>query len=150
MGIQPRLQLRVGARVAERLTHPLTPSEQRKRALVDAASALVLTMLLWPFPIARAMLAPVWNVLFVLLTWLIVGLVYHVVCARFWRRTAAMYLLGYALETRVGSHGEIDNAVAIRWGLVAGALVVLNAVWAPTAAVVESASGAELRRSEPT
>ena len=135
--------------MTERLTHPLTPAEQRRRALVDAASTLVLTMLLWPFPIARAMLAPVWNVLFVLLTWLIVGVVYHVVCARFWRRTAAMYLLGYSLENMAGPHGEIDNAVAMRWGLVAGSLVVLNAVWAPAAGVIESASGAELRRSQP-
>lgn len=132
--------------VTEHSTSPLTPGEQRKRARIDLGAALIITMLLWPFPIARTTFTPAWNVLLVLLTWQIVNLVYHVVCARVWRRTAAMYLLGYSLVNKMGASGENDGGVAIRWGIVAGALVVVNAAWAPTSGIIEAASGSELRR----
>ncbi len=122
----------------------LTPAEQRKRALIDAGVSLVLTMLLWPFPIARAMLAPAVNVLGILLLWGMVSILYHVLCARFWRKTAATHLLGYSLADSSGSGSGVDDAQALRWGIAAGTLVVVNAFWGGASGIVERASGVVL------
>jgi hypothetical protein len=135
--------------MAETPSVPLTPAEQRKRALIDAGAALVITMLIWPFPAARAMLSPVVNVLLVLLTWALVSIAYHVLCARVWRRTAALYLLGFALADRSGPAERImaiENRAAVRWGIFAGALAVATTLWAGGASLAATLSGVELRR----
>lgn len=124
---------------------PLAPSDQRKRARIDAGATLVLTMLVWPFPIARAMLAPAVNVLFVLLMWEFVNIVYHATCARVWRHTAGTYLLGLSLCDGSLPDAEASDAAALKWGVVAGTLVVVNAVWGGASAIIERASRVELR-----
>jgi hypothetical protein len=123
---------------------PLSAGEQRKRAAIDAGIGLVITMLLWPFPIARAMLAPPVNVALVLLTWGIVNIAYHAVCARVWRQTGAMYLLGFALGGTAVPGEPVDDAHAMRWGLFAGAFVVVNAIWPGVSTVVENAASVQL------
>jgi hypothetical protein len=133
----------------------LTPGEQRKRAFIDAVVALVITMLIWPFPLARQMLTPLVNVLLVLLTWDIINVVYHAVCARIWRRTAGLFLLGYHLAAAPSAAtskatdappASVDDATAIRWGLMAGALVVVTAIWPGASRLTEDTAGAALYR----
>jgi hypothetical protein len=126
-------------------TSALTASQQRKRAAIDAGIGLVITMLLWPFPIARAMLPPLVNVVLVLLTWDIVNIAYHVVCARVWRRTGATYLLGITLSSAGEAVEPLDDSRALRWGALAGALVLVNMVWSGASAIITNGSGAELR-----
>jgi len=124
---------------------PLTAGQQRKRAAIDAGIGLVITMLLWPFPIARAMLPPLVNVVLVLLTWDIVNIAYHIGCARIWRHTGATYLLGMTLGGVDESAEPVDDARAVRWGVFAGALVVVNIAWPGASAIIAKRSAVELR-----
>ena len=130
-------------------TRALSRSEQRKRALIDAGAGLALTMLLWPFPLARATLSPLVNVVSVLIAWGVVNVVYHLVCARVWRRTAGTHLLGLSLCGKAAAANDpcvaLDDRTALKWGVAAGALVVVNVVWADVARFIADASGAQLR-----
>ena len=144
LSLGPRNRLAVDQPAAAPRGAP-TPTDQRKRALIDAGATLVLTMLVWPFPIARAMLAPAVNVLLILLTWEFANIVYHAVCARVWRHTAGTYLLGLSLCDRSVPEKGVSDAAALKWGVVAGMLVVVTAVWGGASTIIERASRVELR-----
>ena len=58
------------------------------------ATAPVITVLLWPFPLARAALAPIVQIVSILVLWQLIQVGYYAVCAGFWRKTAGMHLLG--------------------------------------------------------
>ena len=129
-------------------TRALSRAEERWRALIDVGMTLVITMLMWPFPIARAMLAPLTNVLLLLTSWAVISVLYHVVCARVWRRTAGMYLLGLSLCDANGPADEcppVDNRTALRWGFIAGLLALASVAWARVSSFERDLSGVELR-----
>ena len=107
-------------------THPVVAdsapsgSVRRKQTAIDVVLALVLTMLVWPFPVARMNLTPVVHVISILVLWQLVQIGYFVVAAAVWRKTAGMYLLGLGLAT--GDHSVPDRAAAMRWAVIAGLL----------------------------
>jgi len=127
----------------------LTPSEQRKRAALDSVATLVLTMLVWPFPIARALLPISVNVALVLVAWVLMGVAYSLVCGLVWHRTAAMYLLGFTLAP-IGEASLPVNPVGgpglWRWGAAAGSLLLVTVAWPGASDWVVRASGWTLSR----
>jgi uncharacterized RDD family membrane protein YckC len=95
---------------------------RRKQTAIDVSAALILTMLVWPFPLARASFAPLVHVVSILLLWQIVVAGYYAVSCGFWRKTAGMHLLGLKLADPCGV--PPTAGVAVAWGLVAGLLAM--------------------------
>ena len=98
-------------------------SLERRRALIDMGVTLVATMLIWPFPIARQYLAPLVNVGLIFATWAVLCVAYHVICARLWHRTAAMFFLGTTLG-QASAPAKLQapgSAALIKWGFLASA-----------------------------
>jgi hypothetical protein len=127
------------------LTQPasaLVPSAERKRALVDAGTTLVIVMLMWPFPLARATLAPVVNISLIVVAWWLLGIAYCAIAVRFWHKTGGMYLLRFELAPVASAAGSGSD---LRWGVAAGALLIVTCIWPGAARLVSSFSGFELR-----
>lgn len=97
-----------------------TVSTRRAQTAIDVGAALVITMLVWPFPIARAMLPPLVNVACILVAWQLIQVAYFAACSALWSTTGGMRLMGLTLAEPTGARPS--RAVAVRWGLLAGVL----------------------------
>lgn len=104
---------------------------RRTQALADIGVAIGLTVLVWPFPLARAALSPAGHVTAILAAYLCVQLVYHAVSAGAWRRTVGMRLTGHVLISEGGVRST--HARSIMWGVASGLLSPWYAV-SPAAA----------------
>jgi uncharacterized protein YceK len=125
-----------------------TARDIRIQAAIDLGSALVLCMLLWPFPLARAALPPVVHVAAILIAWCVVHVLYLSIGLAAWSQTGGMRLVGLVLRSPEGE--PCDRRQRVRWGLLAGLLVALRFV-APAGAsarptLVDRLGGAELFR----
>lgn len=115
---------------------------RRMQSIVDILISIMLAMLIWPFPIARATLTPVVHVTGVLAACVIVQLGYFTISAIAWQRTLGMRLAGLTIESADG--GPLARAQGVKWGLISAVIALWFAV-APdsacAAAVAEKASG---------
>lgn len=89
---------------------------RRLQSAADVLTAVVLAMLVWPFPVARATLTPGVHVLGVFVMCLAVLLAYYVISAAVWRKTLGMRLAG--LELR-GETSPPERLHLVSWGLTA-------------------------------
>jgi uncharacterized RDD family membrane protein YckC len=94
--------------------------------LIDSGTALVIAMLAWPFPIARAYLPVPIIIVSVLVFWQLIQVLYHVITVGFWGATGGMRLLGMSLEGRGGERAS--SSAARSWALWQGLTCVLVAV----------------------
>ena len=101
---------------------PATPSQRRRQTAVDVGASLVLAMLAWPFPLARAALSILAHVVALLLFWQLVQIGYYGVTMAVWGQTAGTYLLGLAVRTEAGAGP--DRIAAIRWGVLSSLLAL--------------------------
>jgi uncharacterized RDD family membrane protein YckC len=111
---------------------------RRIQSAADVFMSVLLAMMIWPFPVARALMSPAAHVAGVLATCLIVLLVYFSVSAAAWRQTLGMRLAGVRLESIEGD--APTRAQGLKWGLVS-AVVAPWYIVAPASAC--SASIAE-------
>ena len=93
-------------------------SARRKQSAIDVATALILTILVWPFPLARVSLTPLVHVISILVLWQLMQVGYFAVSAAVWRKTAGMHLLGLGLADADGCVPA--RGAAVTWGLLAG------------------------------
>ena len=108
---------------------------RRTQSLVDLLVSIVIAMLLWPFPVARAMLSPTIHVAGVLATCVIVQLVYFALSASVWSQTLGMRLVEVRL---VSDDGEpVSRGRAVQWGLVSAVIAPWYVV-APSSACAAS------------
>ncbi len=98
----------------------------RAQISIDLGVSLVLCMLIWPFPLARASLTVVSHVLSILLAWGVIHVAYLAATVGAWSQTAAMRLLGLSLATLDGQ--PCHTRQRMRWGVIAGTLVLLRLV----------------------
>jgi hypothetical protein len=103
---------------------PATGSERRRQALIDALCSLVLAILAWPFPLARASLGVTVHVVAILVFWQLVQVAYYVLTTLTWHRTGGFVLLG--LELRTANGGEAARGDLARWALVAGSTAAVR------------------------
>jgi len=119
---------------------------RRKQTALDVGTALVLTILAWPFPLARANLVPIVHVVSILALWQVVQAGYFAVCAAFWRKTGGMHLFGMVLGTLAGA--PLSRGSAVSWGLLAGILGIPRLISGGPAAgapdLAEKLSGARV------
>lgn len=73
-------------------------SSVRKAASIDGVVVLVLTMLLWPFPVMRSVVQWPVHVVLVLLTIVLMSVAYGGLCLRFWGRSVGMYFADLGLD----------------------------------------------------
>jgi hypothetical protein len=125
-----------------------SPSDRRRQSALDCGAALVLAMLAWPFPLARASLAPIVHVVSILVVWQIVQVVYFSVCSAVWGKTGGVALLGMNLVVEGGERPSRRQAAT--WGAVAG-LLTIPTIIAPSSSpgLAERFSGVALMREEP-
>lgn len=120
---------------------------RRGQTIADVIVSVVIAMLVWPFPIARATLDPAAHFAGVLATCVLVQVVYFAATAALWRQTLGMRLIGARLETLDG--GTPRRVSAVRWGVVSALLApwhMLAPRSACKAAAAERMSGARLSR----
>jgi len=123
--------------------------ERRTQSIVDIVASVVVAMLAWPNPVARAMLTPAVHVAGVLAACVVVQLAYYTVSAMVWRQTLGMRLVGI----RLASTGDepLTRAQVLKWGLISALIAPWFAV-APgpacSAAVAEKASGTQVTSVE--
>jgi uncharacterized RDD family membrane protein YckC len=99
-------------------------SVRRKQTAIDSGAALVLTMLVWPFPLARAALAPLVNVACVLVLWQLLQIAYFTITVTVWGATAGTRVMGLRIVDTAGqSPTRRQRAV---WGVLSGALAVVR------------------------
>jgi hypothetical protein len=84
----------------------------RKASLVDSGLCVVVAMLAWPFPIARAMLPPLVNVVSILVWIGVVEVAYGTLVMARWGRGAGWYLFDLTSDS-----GRASFSAALRWGL---------------------------------
>jgi len=89
---------------------------RRTQSGIDIVLSVLLAMMLWPFPVGRAMLSPAVHVLGVLITYGVVQVLYYAVSAVAWRQTLGMRLVGVRLRSADGAVPARRHA--LRWGLV--------------------------------
>lgn len=83
-------------------------------------------MLVWPFPLARAMLPLPVNIACVLVFWQLMQVLYCSLTAGLLEQTGGMRLQGLRL---VGIDGaQPSRGVRLRWGALAGALALVHAI----------------------
>jgi hypothetical protein len=111
----------------------------RKASLVDSGICILVAMLAWPFPIARAMLPPLVNVVSVLVWIGIVEIAYGTLVMARWGRGAGWYLFDLAAEG-----GRARFSAGLRWGL-GWALVSAGAIF--SASMVDPRTGLAARLS---
>ena len=90
----------------------------RRQTLIDMAASLFLTLLAWPFPLARANMPVIAHVLAILIAWQIVQAVYFAVTAGVWGQTGGMRLLGLELIDDGGEAASAPRRAC--WGALAG------------------------------
>lgn len=76
---------------------PADPARSRSAAIIDFSGALLLAVLAFPFPIARAILPLPVFVAAILATIVVTHVLYLTLFALAWRRTPGMYLLELGL-----------------------------------------------------
>jgi hypothetical protein len=105
------------------------PSARQRRiqSAIDSGAALVLAMLAWPFPLARAMLPVAVNIASVIVFWQLIQVLYFVVTVGVWKQTGGMRLQGLALRGLEGE--EPQRGQRVIWAAIAGVLT-----WAQIAA----------------
>ncbi|NTU70805.1 MAG: hypothetical protein HGB10_03160 [Coriobacteriia bacterium] len=96
----------------------------RTQTAIDLGSALVITMLLWPFPVARAMLSVPVHVLSILAVWYLVLIAYFSVTCGVWGQTGGMRLMGIVFTDTSGD--AVNRGRRAQWGAIAGALVCVR------------------------
>jgi hypothetical protein len=101
---------------------PAGVSVRRKQTALDVGASLILAILVWPFPLARAMLTPLVHVISILVLWQIVQVGYFSISSAAWRKTPGMHLAGLVLKAADGSLPTRGQAV--RWGLLAAVMAV--------------------------
>jgi hypothetical protein len=105
---------------------PADASTRRKLALIDSGTSLVIAMLAWPFPLARAYL-PVWAIIAgVLVFWQVIQVLYHLVAIGFWGATGGMALLGLELCGEGSAGGRPPGRAA--WSALEGLLCAVFAI----------------------
>jgi uncharacterized RDD family membrane protein YckC len=126
-----------------------SPSDRRRQAALDSGASLVLAMLAWPFPLARASLAPIVHVVSILIAWQIVQVAYFALCSSVWGKTGGSALLGMDLVADDGERPSRSQAAL--WGAVAGLLAIPTIV-APSSSPgpAERVSRVSLMLDEPT
>jgi hypothetical protein len=95
---------------------------RRKQTAIDVGAAFILTVLAWPFPLARATVSPLVHVISILVLWQIAQVGYYALSAAFWRKTPGMHLTGLILQRSDGSPPPRGRAV--RWRLLGGVLAL--------------------------
>ena len=118
---------------------------RRIQAGVDSGAALVLAMLAWPFPLARAMLPLPVNILSVLVLWQLIQVGYCALAAGVWGRTAGTLVAGISLVAQDGA--ETTRADRAKWGALAGAAALAHVVSPPaegSPALAERLTGVRL------
>jgi hypothetical protein len=116
--------------------------DRRLQSIADITFSVVVGVLIWPFPAARAMLSPLLHVMGVIITCTVVLFGYYVLSAVLWRRTLGMRLAGLKLE--LVEAGSSEPIRVMRWGLVSAALsgwYVIAPAQACASAIPERASG---------
>jgi hypothetical protein len=111
---------------AEAVTAP-SARQRRIQSAIDSGAALVLAMLAWPFPLARAMLPVAVNIASIIVFWQVIQVLYFVVTVGVWRQTGGMRLQGLTLRDRDGQ--EPPRGQRVMWAAIAGVLT-----WAQVAA----------------
>jgi uncharacterized RDD family membrane protein YckC len=101
------------------------------QSLVDVFVSIVLAMLVWPFPVARAMLSPTVQVAGVLALCVCLQLAYYIVAAAIWRQTLGLRLAGLRLSSSAG--GAPTRAQVVKWAAISASLALWYA-FAPRSA----------------
>lgn len=83
-------------------TGPADPSRARAAGGVDTLIALLVAMIAWPFPIARATLPWMIHVALLLVAITTVDVAVRFIALRIWGRTLAMYLFDLGLVSESG------------------------------------------------
>lgn len=110
---------------------PVACAQRRKQSLLDMGVALLIVVMVWPFPVMRALLSPAGHAAAMVVTWALTTLLYFSISAAVWQRTLGMRAFGLRLA------GPGDSApsrgAGVRWGIIAGATVLWYAI-APASA----------------
>ena len=110
----------------ERLADAPTRRQLRIQAALDSGAALVLAMLAWPFPLARAVLPLPVNIVSVIVFWQLVQVLYCALTVGFLEQTGGMRLQGLRLAGDDGA--PATRGARLRWGALCGALALVHAV----------------------
>ncbi|PKQ30196.1 MAG: hypothetical protein CVT60_01505 [Actinobacteria bacterium HGW-Actinobacteria-10] len=94
------------------VTGPADPGRYRAASIIDFAVAVLVAMLVFPFPIVRALVAPQVFIGLVLASIVVAHVVYVSVVLMLWRRTPGMYLLDLGI-----AGGGIAPIRALAWGV---------------------------------
>lgn len=108
---------------------------RRKQTLLDMGVALLIVVMVWPFPVMRALLSPGGHVAAMLVAWAVTTVVYFAVSAAVWHRTIGMRAFGLRIDGLDGA--EPARSAATRWGIIAGA----TALWFALAPISACRSG---------
>jgi hypothetical protein len=125
----------------------VTRRSRRIQAAIDSGAALVLAMLAWPFPLARAMLPLPVNIISVLVFWQVVQVAYCALAAGAWGSTAGTRLQGIVLVDADG--GEPTRLRRAQWGALVGAAALVHIAVPPldsARTLAERASGIRLHQ----
>lgn len=106
-------------------------AQRRKQSLLDLGIALLIVVMVWPFPVMRALLSPAGHAIAMVAAWALTTLVYFGISAAWWHRTLGMRAFGLALAAPDGA--APSRGAAARWGIIAGATVLWYAI-APVSA----------------
>ena len=109
---------------------------------MDSGTALVLAMLAWPFPLARALLPVPALVLSILLFWQVVQIGYYALTIGIWGATGGMKVTGLVAVTADGATPTRGRRAT--WALVAGALAVVVIVAPEVVTLPTRATGIRL------
>ena len=90
----------------------------RAQAALDAAASLLIAILAWPFPLARATLSVPVHAVSILVVWWIVQIAYYTVTVGFWGQTGGMRLLGLGLAATAPR--PVSGRQRALWGAMAG------------------------------
>jgi uncharacterized RDD family membrane protein YckC len=97
-------------------------SSRRVQTAIDSGAALLLTILVWPFPLARAMLPVVVNVVSILVLWQLIQIAYFTVTMMVWGATAGTHLTGLRVVAVDGSAPSPRQRAL--WGALSGLVAV--------------------------
>lgn len=109
---------------AEPTTQP-TSRQRRIQSALDMGASLVLAMLAWPFPVARANLPVPVHIVSILVFWLIVQVGYFVVAVGWWRATPGMALTGLRLSPDADA---TTRGQRVKWALAEGPFAIVRVV----------------------
>jgi uncharacterized RDD family membrane protein YckC len=106
-----------------------TRSVRRAQTAIDSVAALMLTMLVWPFPLARAALAPLVNVACILVLWQVLQVAYFTITMAVWGATGGTRVMGLRV---MGTDGEAaSRRQRAIWGALSGVIAVARIIAPP-------------------